>query len=115
MTVLSGASNRQAALTWPEGRCRPCRQGAISRAVAKSAFGGLTCGDAKQQAGLGRPSHRFGVPPAWRALDSSKVRASLEVCPLTLRPLTALATSLQTSISAQVSRVYEDFATALEP
>src|SRR3954451_4229564 len=45
------------------------------RAIAKSAFLGLTCSDGKQQAESDHPSHRSGGPPAWRAVDGSEVRA----------------------------------------
>jgi hypothetical protein len=43
MAVPSGASNRQVTLTCAEGRCRPCRQGAMGKAQAP-------------RRGLGRPS-----------------------------------------------------------
>src|SRR3954454_16844154 len=45
------------------------------RAIAKSAFRGLTCSDGKQEAESDHPSHRSGGPPAWRAVDGSEVRA----------------------------------------
>src|SRR5947209_20042792 len=83
------------------------------RAIAKSAFRGLTCGDGKQQTESDHPSHRSGGPPAWRAVDGSEVRAMRWSACRRQDPLTTLGASRSAGAVEQVRCVYEDFATAL--